>query len=147
MRLREAAEHVGGWVAPENYDRPIVGVASLDEANEGDLSFYGNPKYLKALRKSRATAVFVPHGFAEDVPAVRVWVDSPAEAFGKLLAVFAPVPINFEPGIHPAAVVAADAEIGENVTIRRCDSREWRENWRAHGNRFLQLRGPPCGAR
>jgi UDP-3-O-[3-hydroxymyristoyl] glucosamine N-acyltransferase len=117
MRLGEAAERVGGWVAPENYDRLIVGVASLDDANEGDLSFYGSPKYLKALRKSRATAVLVPHGFAEEVQATRVWVDNPAEAFAKLLEVFAPAPIRPVPGIHPSAIVAADAEIGAEVTI------------------------------
>jgi UDP-3-O-[3-hydroxymyristoyl] glucosamine N-acyltransferase len=117
MRLREAAERVGGWVAPENYDKLIVGVASLDDANEGDLSFYGNPKYLNALRKSHATAVLVPHGFAEEVRATRVWVDNPAEAFAKLLEVFAPAPICPVPGIHPTAIVAADAEIGAGVTV------------------------------
>jgi UDP-3-O-[3-hydroxymyristoyl] glucosamine N-acyltransferase len=118
MRLREAAEHVGGWVAPENYEKSVLGVASLDDAEKGDISFYGNPRYLKALRKSRATAVLVPHGFAEDVPAVRIWVDNPADAFAKLLEVFSPAPIPFEPGIHPTAVVASDAEIGEDVTIQ-----------------------------
>ena len=117
MRLAEAAERVGGWVAPENYEKLIIGVASLDDANEGDLSFYGSPKYLKALRKSHATAVLVPHGFAEEVPATRVWVDNPAEAFAKMLEVFAPAPIFPIPGIHPSALVAADAEIGEGVTI------------------------------
>jgi UDP-3-O-[3-hydroxymyristoyl] glucosamine N-acyltransferase len=117
MRLREAAERVGGWVAPENYEKLIVGVASLDDANEGDLSFYANPKYLKALRKSHATAVLVPHGFAEEVRATRVWVDDPAEAFAKLLEVFAPAPICPMPGIHSSAIVAADAEIGVGVTI------------------------------
>jgi UDP-3-O-[3-hydroxymyristoyl] glucosamine N-acyltransferase len=117
MRLGEAAERVGGWVAPENYEKLIVGVASLDDANEGDLSFYGNPKYLKALRKSHATAVLVPHGFAEEIPATRVWVDNPAEAFAKLLEVFAPAAIYPAAGIHPSAIVAADAEIGEGVTI------------------------------
>jgi UDP-3-O-[3-hydroxymyristoyl] glucosamine N-acyltransferase len=117
MRLREAAERVGGWVAPENYEKLIVGVASLDDANEGDLSFYGNPKYLKALRKSHATAVLVPHGFAEEIPATRVWVDNPAGAFAKLLEVFAPARICPVPGIHPSAIVAADAEIGPEVTI------------------------------
>ena len=117
MRLREAAERVGGWVAPENYETLIVGVASLDDANEGDLSFYGSPKYLKALRKSHATAVLVPHGFAEEVRATRVWVDNPGEAFAKLLEVFAPAPIWPAPGIHPSAIVAADVEIGAEVTI------------------------------
>ena len=117
MRLGEAAERVGGWVAPENYEKLIVGLASLDDANEGDLSFYGNPKYLKALRKSHATAVLVPHGFAEEVRATRVWVDNPAEAFAKLLEVFAPAPICLAAGTHPSAIVAADAEIGTGVTI------------------------------
>jgi UDP-3-O-[3-hydroxymyristoyl] glucosamine N-acyltransferase len=117
MRLREAAERVGGYVAPEDCEKVIVGVASLDDANEGDLSFYGSPKYLKALRKSHATAVLVPHGFAEEVRATRVWVDNPGEAFAKLLEVFAPAPISPPPGIHPGAIVAADVEIGAEVTI------------------------------
>jgi UDP-3-O-[3-hydroxymyristoyl] glucosamine N-acyltransferase len=117
MRLGEAAERVGGWVAPENYEKFIVGVASLDDANEGDLSFYANPKYLKALRKSHATAVLVPHGFGEEVQATRVWVDNPAEAFAKLLEVFAPPTIHPTPGIHPSAIVALDAEIGAGVTV------------------------------
>ena len=118
MRLREAAERVGGWVAPENYEKPVLGVASLDDAENGDISFYGNPRYLKALRKSRATAVLVPHGFAEEVQPARIWVDNPAEAFAKLLEVFSPPPIPFVPGIHPTAVVASDAEIGVEVTIQ-----------------------------
>ena len=118
MRLCEAAERVGGWVAPEDSDKPITGVASLEDANEGEISFYGNPKYLNALRKSRATAVLVPHGFSEEVPAAPVWVDNPAEAFAKLLVLFAPAPIDFAPGIHPAAVVAPDAEVGANAAIQ-----------------------------
>jgi UDP-3-O-[3-hydroxymyristoyl] glucosamine N-acyltransferase len=118
MRLRDAAERVGGWVAPENYEKPVLGVASLDDAENGDISFYGNSRYLKALRKSRATAVLVPHGFAEELKAARIWVDNPAEAFAKLLEVFSPPPIPFAPGIHPTAVVASDAEIGADVTIQ-----------------------------
>jgi len=118
MTLREAAELVGGWVAPENYETRILGVGSLTDANEGDISFYGNPKYLKALRKSHATAVLVPHGFGEEIPAARIWVDNPAEAFAKLLPAFAPPPIEIEEGIHPTAVVGEGAVIGEEVRIQ-----------------------------
>jgi UDP-3-O-[3-hydroxymyristoyl] glucosamine N-acyltransferase len=118
MRLCEAAERVDGWVAPENYETVVRGVASLDDADQGDISFFGNPKYLRALRKSRATAVLVPRGFAEEVHAARVWVDNPAEAFAKLLEVFAPPPVAFERGIHSTAVVAAGTQIGADVTIQ-----------------------------
>ncbi len=117
MTLREVAERAGGWVAPENYDTQILGVASLADANEGDIAFYGSPKYLKALRKCRATAVLVPHGFGEELSAIRVWVDSPAEAFAKLQVKFAPPPIEFPAGVHPAAVVDPSAEIGEGASI------------------------------
>lgn len=117
MTLREVAELVGGWVAPENYDKQILGVASLTDANEGEISFYGNPKYLKHLQKCRGTAVLVPHGFGETVPPACVWVDNAAAAFAKLLERFAPPTIEHPAGIHPTAVVATDAEIGEGVSI------------------------------
>lgn len=118
MTLREVAERVGGWVAPENYDKQILGLASLSDANEGDIAFFGSPKYLKALQKCRATAVLVPHGFGEEVTAVRVWVDSPSEAFARLQEAFAPPSIQFPAGIHPTAVVDPNAEIGEDVSIQ-----------------------------
>jgi UDP-3-O-[3-hydroxymyristoyl] glucosamine N-acyltransferase len=117
MTLREIAERIGGWVAPENHDKEILGAASLTDANEGDLAFYGNPKYLKALRKSRATAVLVPHGFGEDVPPVRIWVDHPAEAFARLLVEFAPAPIERPAGIHPTAVIDPSVVLGEGVRV------------------------------
>ncbi|PTX97113.1 UDP-3-O-(3-hydroxymyristoyl)glucosamine N-acyltransferase [Spartobacteria bacterium LR76] len=117
LTLREIAERLGGWVAPENQETLITSAASLTDADEGDLSFYGNPKYLKALRKSRATAVLVPHGFGEEIPAIRVWVDHPMEAFTRLLMEFAPQPITFPPGVDPGAQVAPDAQLGEGVRI------------------------------
>ncbi len=117
MTLREAAEKTGGWVSPENYEIPIRGVASLTDADDGDISFYGSPKYLKHLRKCRATAVLVPHGFSEELPARRIWVDNPAAAFATLLEAFAPKPVARQPGIHPRAGVADDAEIGEGVCV------------------------------
>lgn len=118
MTLREVAERIGGWVAPEDYDKSVLGVASLDDANEGDIAFFGNPKYLKALRKSKASAVLVPHGFGEELGAVRIWVDNPAAAFAVLLEHFAPAPVPIHPGIHPTAVVAPGVELGEGVTVQ-----------------------------
>ena len=117
MTLREAADLVGGWVAPENEALIIAGVASLDDASEGDISFYGSPKYLKNLRSSKATAVLVPHGFAEEVQAVRIWVDQPAAAFAKILERFAPEPVAYPPGVHAMASVSPGAILAEGVHI------------------------------
>ncbi len=118
MTLREVAERVGGWVAPENYEKQILGLAALVDAGEGDITFFGSPKYLKALQRCRGTAVLVPHGFGEEVRAVRVWVDNPSEAFAILQEAFAPVPREFAAGIHPTAVVDPTVEIGEGVSVQ-----------------------------
>ncbi|MEI6034124.1 MAG: UDP-3-O-(3-hydroxymyristoyl)glucosamine N-acyltransferase [Verrucomicrobiae bacterium] len=117
MTLREVADRTGGWVAPEASGLEISGLASLDDSNPGDLAFFGNPKYLRSLRRSRATAVLVPHGFGEEVPATRIWVDDPAAAFAGLLAEFAPPEIPRPSGIHPSAIIAPDAEIPSDVAI------------------------------
>ncbi|MDX2080771.1 MAG: UDP-3-O-(3-hydroxymyristoyl)glucosamine N-acyltransferase [Terrimicrobiaceae bacterium] len=117
MTLREVADRTGGWVAPEAAGQEIHGVASLSDANPGDLSFFGNPKYLRALRKSRATAVLVPHGFGEELSATRIWVDNPAVSFASLLPVFAPPTIEHAPGIHPTSVIAENAQIDPSACI------------------------------
>jgi len=117
MTLREVADRTGGWVAPEVFGQEIHAVASLAEANPGDLSFFGNPKYLKALRKCRASAVLVPPGFVEDLPLVRIWVDNPAEAFAALLPIFAPAPIVPPTGVHATAVIGQGVLLGEGISI------------------------------
>ena len=42
----------------------ITGAASLAEATSGEISFFGNRKYIGLLRKTRASDVFVPPDFA-----------------------------------------------------------------------------------
>ena len=43
--------------------------AAISEAEEGQITFFGNAKYLPQLKTSRATAVLVPKDFAETIPA------------------------------------------------------------------------------
>ncbi len=117
MTLREAAEIIGGRVATHHSDLEITGPASLDDAGPGDFSFYGSPKYLKNLRISKATACLVPEAFVEDVGVAPVFVQSPSKAFATLLEHFAPAPVLYLPGVHPTAVIAADAQIGEGVHL------------------------------
>ncbi len=117
MTLGEVAARTGGWVAPEAAALEISGLASLDDANPGDLAFYGNPRYLRSARKSHATAVLVPHGFAEEIPATRIWVDDPAASFAVLLPEFTPPEAPRPSGIHPTAVIAPDAEIAPDAAV------------------------------
>ncbi len=117
MILSELAGRVSARFAPEAGDIEISHVASLADANPGDISFFGNPKYINALRKTRATAVFLPDSFTEEIPAHGLFVSNPAAAFAEILPLFTPQPIVREPGIHPTAIISPDSEIGESCSI------------------------------
>ncbi len=117
MTLREAAALIGGRLAPGEDAIGITGVASLDDAGPGEISFFGSPKYLKNLRKSQASACLVPEGFSEEVPPRLIHVADPGVAFARLLEHFAPPPVVFLPGIHPSAVISPEAKIAESAHV------------------------------
>ena len=117
MKLRDLAATVGAQVAPDAGEIEILGVASLADANPGDLSFFGNPKYIGALRKSRATAILVPEALEEPLEPIALKVADPAAAFAQILPLFRPTPIKHPAGIHSTAMVSPDATIGEACSI------------------------------
>jgi UDP-3-O-[3-hydroxymyristoyl] glucosamine N-acyltransferase len=100
----------------------IAGLNSLADACEGELSFFSNPRYLGALKISRASAVLVPPGFrAPDglSPAVALLaVENPSIAFARLLERFAPPPTPDVPGVAPTAVIGANVRLGTGVSIQ-----------------------------
>ena len=117
MRLREVAKLVGASLEGEVPDCEITGVASLMEARSGDITFFGNPRYLSQLRASVASAVIVPLECQEQVAPVLLRVANPSTAFATVVAAFAPSEIIPQPGIHPSAVVSPKAQLGENVSV------------------------------
>src|SRR5436305_3513312 len=96
----------------------IMGAASLGDATPGEISFLANRKYVALLRKTRASAVFVPADFAEAITPAQIRVANPTKAFEQVVFKFAPKAIAFTPGIHPTAVVDPSAQIGKCVSIQ-----------------------------
>jgi UDP-3-O-[3-hydroxymyristoyl] glucosamine N-acyltransferase len=115
--LQELATTSGGELIGDP-SLQITGAASLVEATPGEISFFGNRKYIGLLRKTRASAVFVPTDFAESIGAAQIRVANPTKAFEQIVLKFAPKPITFPPGIHPSAVVDPSARLGERVSIQ-----------------------------
>lgn len=115
--LQDLAIRSGGELVGDP-SQVITGAASLPEATSGEISFFANPKYLPLLRKTRASAVFVPVEFAEDIPAAQIRVANPAKAFEQVVRSLAPEPVHFAPGVHPTAVVSPEASLGERVSIQ-----------------------------
>jgi UDP-3-O-[3-hydroxymyristoyl] glucosamine N-acyltransferase len=90
-------------------------VAGLDEAGEGDITFFANPKYAPALRRTRASAVILSDD-APPAPCSMLRSKHPYLSFANALGFFIPSAPQ-APGIDPRAVVAEDAVVGHDVSI------------------------------
>lgn len=112
--LENLARELGARVEGD-CDAEITGIAPLDEAGPGEISFLAHPKYRRMLATTRAAAVIVGEG--DDVQAsVLLKVADPYLAFVKAAALFDARP-RPAPGIHPTAVVDGSAAIGEGASI------------------------------
>jgi len=117
--VQEVAALVGGRLASDTGSATrIRGVASIADAEPGEITFFGNAKYLPQLRASRASAALVPLDFAEEIPALAILVENPSRAFSRLMERFAPAPIRYSAGVHPTAVLGRNVVLGENVSIQ-----------------------------
>jgi UDP-3-O-[3-hydroxymyristoyl] glucosamine N-acyltransferase len=115
--LKELAALCGGELRGDPAQK-ISGAASLSEAGPGEITFYADPRYMSRLRKTGASAVFVPLEFSEQTAAAQIHVANPSKAFEQVVLKLAPKPIAFAAGIHPTAVVDPTAKIGKGVSIQ-----------------------------
>jgi UDP-3-O-[3-hydroxymyristoyl] glucosamine N-acyltransferase len=115
--VRSLAELVGGEALGDGTETVITGINDLRSAQPDQVSFFGNAKYEAEARASRAGAILVSPKDAPRFSLTRIVVESPSAAFGKISALFAPPPARDEPGLHPTAVVADDAVLGEGISV------------------------------
>lgn len=114
ITLAELAEITQGVIVRGEVSRCITGFSTVDEAEPGEVTFLGNPRYQPKLKKSAASAVLVTPDF-NDAPEdmALIAVDNPTLAFQSIIARFGPQKSQVTLGIHPSAV------IGHTVSINR----------------------------
>ncbi|MHC5011961.1 MAG: UDP-3-O-(3-hydroxymyristoyl)glucosamine N-acyltransferase, partial [Planctomycetota bacterium] len=115
MHIQELAKQLGAAVDPAA-DVDLTGVATIEEAGPGDVTFLANPRYAGRLRTCNAGAVFVTPGLEEEVSPVRLAIDNPYLAFAKAIALFHAPPAT-DPGVHPTAVLGEGVTLGVDVSI------------------------------
>ena len=138
---------VAGWcgatlAASADAGRVIRDVAALDQAGQGDLTFLDNPRYLDALKRTRAAAALVSARYAGAAPSAcaALIVREPYRAMAQVMtklypsavkpgSVFAETGVSpvasvhpsarLEPGVivDPGAVIGPGAEIGAGTVI------------------------------
>ena len=115
LRLSEVAELLGGELVDDR-DPVIRGVAGVDEAGPGDLTFVASRRFAARLNECAAEAVIVGQDTDSPLPAIRV--ENPYAAFAAFLERFrAEDDRVFPPGIHPTAVVDAEAQVAADAAI------------------------------
>ena len=114
MTLAELAAELGATLHGDS-STEITGVAGLEHAGPGDVTFVANPKYTGLARTTRAAAVLVEPGFPE-IAAPTLRLSNPYLAFARTIELFYQPP-SYAPGIHPTAVVATTAQIGKDAHI------------------------------
>ncbi|MGJ7548241.1 UDP-3-O-(3-hydroxymyristoyl)glucosamine N-acyltransferase [Pseudomonas alloputida] len=115
MTLGQLAEALGATLkGPEALQ--ITGLATLQEAGPGQLSFLANPQYRKYLDNCQAAAVLLKAADAEGFAGNALIVADPYLAYARISHLFDPKP-KAVAGIHPSAVVAEGAQVDASASV------------------------------
>lgn len=114
--LGELADTLDVVLSGGDPQQRVTGLATLATAGPQQLSFLANSKYLGQLRSTRAAAVILHPGQATQCPVACLQADNPYLTFARASALFVTTtpPV---PGIHPTAVVSAQAQVHASAAI------------------------------
>lgn len=114
MTLGEIAERLEGDLEGDA-TLQIRGAGPIEAATPDQITFLANPRYATFAQRTRAAAVLISRDGPElGRPTLRV--ENPYLAFATLLGWFQ-TPLRYAPGVHPTAVIAPSARIGESCHI------------------------------
>lgn len=113
-KLKELALYVDGTIVGDG-GIEISGVAAIEEAKAGEITFIAHSKYLPNLDKTHASAVIVSKEVTQaDKPLL--CVTNPELAVAKLITLFSLNP--YQPkGIDPNAWISPTAKLGKDLTV------------------------------
>jgi UDP-3-O-[3-hydroxymyristoyl] glucosamine N-acyltransferase len=100
-----------------NKDLSLSGVASLDEAVEGNLAFIRSNKYMKYIDVTKASAIIVPFDVeTPDNGKAYLVSDNPYISFASVLESYY-CPETEAKGVSEQAFLAEDVVVGKNTSI------------------------------
>ena len=119
--LAELAKSCGARVRGDAGVR-IHAVATLEHAGPGSISFLSNPHYRRYLGVTRASAVILAPGDADDCPVPALVAENPYLAYARVAAMLTPMPTvrqgtDASACVHPGAHIAATAWVGPGAVV------------------------------
>ena len=120
MKLSELAQKLGCRLEGP-HEMEISGVAGMEHAEPGQLTFLANRKYFALLKTTRASAILLEEGVtiereASQPPLAALHSGNPYFAFAQAIELFYQAP-KYTPGVHPTAIIAKTASVGEGAHI------------------------------
>lgn len=113
MKLSELAALTGARLEGTTNDVEITGAAGLDEATEGHVTFLANPRYTPRVNTTRASAIYLNEDATTEREIAILRTKDPYLAYTRALRIFYPE-LEFEPSIHPTAVIDPTARLAAN---------------------------------
>jgi UDP-3-O-[3-hydroxymyristoyl] glucosamine N-acyltransferase len=113
--LEEVAAAIGARLAGDGSLR-VTGLAPLDRAGAGELSFFANPRYRGRALASGATALIVPEGFPPDGDRILLVAADPYAAYARAALLFESAEPD-APGVHPTACLGRGVQLGDGVSV------------------------------
>ncbi len=113
MKLSQLAQELNCRL--EGSDCDITGVAGIEEAQRGQITFVSNVKYASAAKTTKASAVIVTDDFPA-IAAATLRTKDPYLAFARAIPFFYQAP-QYAPGIHATAIISPKAKLGAKAHI------------------------------
>lgn len=104
----------------QNTQQMLKGIASLDKATQGDISFLGNLKYKAEVFASEASVILVPNSYVGSPRAGQVFllVDNPSKALDIICRdIELKTRPRVKPGIHPSSIIDPTAKVSPQAHI------------------------------
>jgi UDP-3-O-[3-hydroxymyristoyl] glucosamine N-acyltransferase len=114
LQLKDIAERLGCRLEGDGAIE-IRGVSGVEDAQDGDLTFFTNPRYAAELRSTRASAVILGEQ-AESAPCAMLRASHPYLVFARAVELFADA-WRPAPGVHRLAHLGEGVVIGDGVSI------------------------------
>ncbi len=124
MQISFTPDEIAAIVAPLGTrgatTETVRGIAALESAVAGDLTFLGNPKYKPQVAATQGSIVLLPPDFAGEPGPNQLYllVERPSAALARLCSrieqALWPKPA---PGIHPTAWIAPGAKVAATATV------------------------------
>lgn len=115
LTLAELATRIGAEIFGDA-DAKVSAVATLEDAQAGQISFLAHPRYRKYLDATQATAVILTNADRNSCPVSSLVVSNPAYAYAQAAELLHP-PVMAAAGIHPSACINADCHIDASVSV------------------------------